>query len=113
MSAKKAAFWGVPAFVLLLVVWVAVTAAGVGGEASQVKEYLDQAVSRQAPGQDVRQKLAGMGYDFASNAAGPELDAQGPHHSLLLYGTWLTVKVTLNPAGSTTGYHIDRADRWL
>ena len=112
MKGKLIAAIGVPVVLLLIIVWVAVTAAGVGGEASSLKDFLDQSVKQRTPAESVKTKLTSLGYSLDPPSSGA-MTGTGQKHSLLVYVTWLTVRVSFNPDGEANGYHIDRADHWF
>ena|SRR5579885_3143929 len=104
---KKAGIWiGVGVVLLILIVWIGMTASAISSEASAADSYLKGAVANKTPQAQVEQKLRDMGFtvtDSPGAAAGT-----GPTHSLLVYSTHLVANLTFDKDGNTHSYHLDR-----
>lgn len=92
---------------LLVVIAVAVTAAGVGGEASKMDAMLKADIGQKKQMEDVKKQLAGAGYTIEQQT--PTLKATGPVHSLVVYQTHLTLELGYDPSGILVSYHLERA----
>jgi hypothetical protein len=75
--------------------------------------YLHDAVSSHKPLDQVKQKLVGTGYSLDSAATAARLSGTGPHHSALLYSTWLTVNVDFDSDQKARGFQIERQSAWF
>jgi archaellin len=113
MNPKRIVSFSVLGLVLIAIVLVAIVAAGVGGEASTLNSYLSQAVSSHAPLDEVKQKLASDGVQLDSGSAPLELSGKCPHHSAVVYSTWLTVHVQFTEDQRARGFQLDRASAWF
>jgi hypothetical protein len=113
MNAKRVVLFCSVALAGIAVVLIAVVAAGVGGEASDLNGFLKDAVSTHQPIDQVRQKLTSTGYRLDAGAPTSRLTGTGPHHSAIVYSTWLTVNVDFNQDQKTTGFQIERASGWF
>ena len=111
MNAKRWVVVGISALLLLLVILVATVAAGVGGEASTLNDQLKKDVADKADKAVAMGQIKQLGFESADS--GSEITATGPRHSAIIYSTWLTVQVTLNEEGKTTGFKIDRLAAWF
>jgi len=111
MNVKRVVAFSILGVVSVSVLAVAMMATNVGGEASSLKDVLDKSVAQHMPIQDVQTKLTGMGYELKPPAQ--QLEGAGPKHSLLVYRTWLTVKVNVNEEGKASGYKMDRDQAWF
>jgi hypothetical protein len=113
MKAKHAVVIGLLAVVILAIGLVAFVAAGVGGDASNLNSYLNDAVKNHLPLDQVKQKLADSGVQLDSAASPAQLVGTGPHHSAILYSTWLKISVSFNQDLKANAFKIDRASGWL
>ena len=113
MKGKRIIGWVVAAVVAIVVFSVAFVAATVGSEASKLDSTMKQDLSTHLTADAVKQQLTSMGYEFPSPATAQELQATGPHHHALVYGTWLTLDVKLDADQKMTGYEIERASGWF
>ncbi len=111
---KKIVGWSVFGVVIVLVLWVAIAAASIGGEASQADALLKQAMQNHEAVATVNQHFKALGYKL--EAGGPtaipgvvSLSGRGPDHWAVIYRTWLTLTVTGDQEGIVHGYHLDRA----
>ncbi|MDR3688826.1 MAG: hypothetical protein P4L46_05555 [Fimbriimonas sp.] len=104
---KSTAFGIVGGVVFLVLVFVIVVAAGVGGEASKMDALLKADVQQHKSVDDVKKQLADAGYTIQQDV--PSVKAIGPKHSLLVYTTRLTLDLGFNQTGALTSYHLDRA----
>ncbi len=104
---KGYVFGGIGAVLLLLVVWVLMVAAKVGGEASKMDSMLKADVNKHSPVAEVKQQLADAGYTIQGDV--PNITATGPKHSLVVYTTWLTLDLGFDTSGLLTSFHLDRA----
>jgi hypothetical protein len=111
MNAKRWVAVGISALLLLLVILVANVAAGVGGEASTLNDQLKKDIADKADKAVAMGQIKQLGFESADS--GSEITATGPRHSAIFYKTWLTVQVTLNAEGKTTGFKIDRQAAWF
>ena len=111
MNVKRVVGWSIFGVVSASVLAVSFVAVNVGGEASTLKDVLDKSVAQHVTIDQVQSKLTGMGYQVKPPT--PQLTGEGPQHSLLVYRTWLTVRVTVNEEGKTTGYKMDRDQAWF
>jgi hypothetical protein len=102
----KAALWGVGGVVLLILVWVGVTAAGVASEASKMEALLKDQMKQHVDVATLKAKLAGEGYTVTTD--GPPLKADGPRRSLLVTSVGLTLSAEFDGDGKMKGYHLDR-----
>lgn len=100
-------FGGIGGILLLILIWVILVAANVGGEASKMDSMLKSDVNKHASLAEVKQQLANAGYVVQGDA--PKMTATGPKHSLLVYTTWLTLDLGFDSSGLLTSYHLDRA----
>jgi hypothetical protein len=105
---KKGLIFGIVGGVLLLVVvWVAVFAANLGGEASKMDGMLKDDIRQHKNLEDVKKQLVAEGYSMEGSSA--QMKATGPKHSLLVYTTWLTLDLSFDDTGALSRYHLDRA----
>ncbi len=98
---------GVCGFFFLILLAVAIVAAGVGKEASVMDTLMKNDLSVKKTVAEVQKQLADNGYTIEQQA--PNLKAVGPKHSLLVYSTNLTLEVNFDEAGKVHGYHLDRS----
>lgn len=113
MGKSRVILWFVGAVVAIAVVLVGIVAVGVGGEASDLNSYLNNAVSSHEALAKVRQKLLDTGYSLPAGGDSAQLSGSGPHHSALLYSTWLTVKVEFDSDLKANAFQIQRESAWL
>ena len=113
MNTKRLVLWTVLSLFGIAIVLVAVVAAGVGGDASNLNGYLHDAVSKHASLDEVKQKLTSTGVNLDANPAPAQLTGTGPHHSALLYSTWLTVRVGFDNDQKAHEFEINRASSWF
>ncbi len=113
MNTKRIVLFSILGLVAIAVIVVAVVAAGVGSEASSLNNYLTQAVNSHAPLDEVKQKLASTGVQIDPNVTPQQLTGVGPHHSAVVYSTWLTVHVNFNTDQKANGFQLDRASAWF
>jgi|SRR5579862_5285944 len=113
MNKKRIILFSVLGLVALAIVLVAVVAAGVGSEASTLNSYLNQAVTNHTPYDEVKQKLTSTGVQLDAAASPQELSGAGPHHSAVVYSTWLTVHVQFGDDQKARAFQIDRASAWF
>ena len=105
---KKAGIWiGVVVVVVILLVWVGTTAAGMASESSTADSYLKGAIANHTTQQEISQKLTGMG--FQMNDSKGSSTGTGPTHSLLVYSTHLVVNLTFDQDGKAMSYHLDKS----
>ena len=105
---KKAGIWlGVVVVLVILIAWVGITAAGIGGEASRADAFLKDATVNHMAQADVSQQLKDMGFQMSDSAGAST--GTGPTHSLIVYSTHLTVNLTFDKDGKTTSYHLDKS----
>jgi hypothetical protein len=107
MEKKKVIGWSVSGVVLMLIIWVGVAAASIGGEASKLDTMLTKAMKDHRPIADVQREVTEMGFQLSPDGTG--LKGKGPDHLAVIYRTWLTLEVSGREDGTTSGYHIDRA----
>ena len=99
---------------LILLIWVAVAAISIGGEASTLNQLCISSQSAKAPISEVSAKIRAMGFsDSATGTSAGEFSATGPQHLAVIYRTWLTVKLTQNAQGGVNSYHIEREGKFF
>lgn len=108
MNGKNVAIWSVVGLISICLIWVIIAAAGIGGEASKVDQYLKDQINAHAPLADMKAHLSQMGYEFDPTSSPTEMNAKGKHYLAVVYNTWLTIKLSGNEEGKATGYHLDR-----
>jgi len=111
MNAKRWIAVGLSTFLLIIVILVATVAASIGGEASTLNDQLNQDVKNKADRAVALGQIKQLG--FETNESATEINATGPRHSAVVYSTWLTVQVTINDEGKTSGFKIERRSTWL
>lgn len=108
MSTKKIVGLSVSAVVVIFVILLVIMASGLGGEASKLDSMLKQDVTTHVSMDEVKKQLTEMGYTIGAGSE-TEINATGPHHSAIVYSSWLVVNVTAGPDGKATAEHFDRA----
>jgi len=112
MDKKRLIGMIVGAVVLIAVILVVIMAIGLGGEASKLDAMLKQDVTSHASVDDVKKQLTDLGYQIGSSSA-TEISATGPHHSAIIYSSWLALTVTFNSEGKAVAEHFDRDSGWF
>jgi hypothetical protein len=92
---------------LLALIGVAATAAGVGSEASKMDTMLKTDVTQHTQKDAVKKQLADAGYTIEQES--PNIKATGPNHSLVVYSTHLTLDLGFDANGGLNSYHLERA----
>jgi hypothetical protein len=104
---KGLIFGIVGGLVVIIVAWVAIVAANVGGEASKMDSMLKDDIKQHKAVDEVKKQLTDAGYTI--EGAAPNFKATGPKHSLVVYTTWLTLDLGFDADGTIHSYHLDRA----
>lgn len=112
MSTKKIVGISVSVVVVIFVILLVIMASGLGGEASKLDSMLKQDVTTHVSLDEVKKQLTDMGYELGTGSA-TEINAVGPHHSAIIYSSWLVVNVTAGPDGKVDAEHFDRASSFF
>lgn len=112
MNGKRVGKWVVIGVLVIGLIAVVITAATTGSEASNVNSMLTNAKSGKVALETLRKQLSEIGFKVDSNSSS-ELNATGPGHWALIYGTWLVVHVSANTEGKVGGYEMNRESKWF
>ncbi len=112
MNVKKTVVWVVGGIIAIVVISVAIVAAFVGSEASKADSTMKSILSQHPAPADVKAKLDSLGFKVDSTSAS-DIEASGPHHRALAYGTWLTLSIRFDAQQKMSGYDLKRASTWF